>query len=63
VNDIEVNDEENGSQRESPDELGWVTDFQRIIRVARKLQTHPDARMERKSRMERKPPTRWLSQL
>jgi hypothetical protein len=50
-------------QHESLDESGRVTDFQRIVRVMRKLETHPDTRMGRNARMGSEPPMSWLSQL
>ena len=48
---------------ESLDELGRMTDFQRIVRVVRKLKTGPHVRMGRNAIMGSESPTRWLSQL
>jgi hypothetical protein len=50
-------------EHESLDESGRVTDFQRIVRVVRKLETGPDTRMGSNARMGSEPPMSWLSQL
>jgi hypothetical protein len=44
-------------------ELGRVTEFERIVRVMRKLETGLDTRMGRNARMGSKPSMSWLSQL